>query len=149
MGKSDFKFFGSPIKVFEYMALGGGIVASDLEQIGQVLSPALTAAEAVRRSAVTEERAVLCTPGDVGEFVDAVVALIEQPSIAWALGLNARRAARDHYSWARHVANLWRFMAGDATAVDIAPDLRRKTTRRVEASENTFGQPAHVINTGD
>ena len=38
----DSKFFGSPTKVFEYMALGGGIVASDLEQIGQVLSPSLT-----------------------------------------------------------------------------------------------------------
>ena len=39
----DSKFFGSPTKIFEYMALGGGIVASDLEQIGEVLSPALTA----------------------------------------------------------------------------------------------------------
>ena len=37
----DSKFFGSPTKVFEYMAIGGGIVASDLEQIGQVLSPSL------------------------------------------------------------------------------------------------------------
>ena len=39
----DSKFFGSPTKVFEYMAMGGGIVASDLEQIGEVLSPALRA----------------------------------------------------------------------------------------------------------
>jgi glycosyltransferase involved in cell wall biosynthesis len=47
----DSRFFGSPTKVFEYMAMGGAIVASDLEQIGQALSPALTAAdlEASRR----------------------------------------------------------------------------------------------------
>src|SRR6185295_14128801 len=41
----DSRFFGSPTKIFEYMAMGGGIVASDLEQIGEVLSPALTAAQ--------------------------------------------------------------------------------------------------------
>ena len=39
----DSRFFGSPTKIFEYMAMGGGIVASDLEQIGEVLSPALRA----------------------------------------------------------------------------------------------------------
>ena len=55
----DSKFFGSPTKVFEYMALGGGIVASDLEQIGQVLSPALTPEDASAAVAVTDERAVL------------------------------------------------------------------------------------------
>ena len=37
----DSRFFGSPTKLFEYMAMGGGIVGSDLEQLGEVLSPAL------------------------------------------------------------------------------------------------------------
>ena len=32
------KFFGSPTKLFEYMAMGKGIIASDLDQIGEVLS---------------------------------------------------------------------------------------------------------------
>ena len=41
----DSRFFGSPTKIFEYMAMGGGIVASDLEQIGEVLSPALRVAD--------------------------------------------------------------------------------------------------------
>jgi glycosyltransferase involved in cell wall biosynthesis len=122
----DSKFFGSPTKIFEYMALGGGIVASDLEQIGQVLSPALTPGEAARGATVSSERAVLCAPGDVNEFVEAVVALVDRPEIASALGRNARQAAADHYSWTRHVANLWVYLSGDATASDIAPDLRRK-----------------------
>ena len=122
----DSKFFGSPTKVFEYMALGGGIVASDLEQIGQVLSPALTSEEAARGTGVTRERAVLCAPGDVEQFVQGAVALAAQPDLARALGRNARQAALDHYSWTRHVANLWRFATGAAIGADLAPDLRRK-----------------------
>ena len=125
----DSKFFGSPTKIFEYMALGGGIVASDLEQIGQVLSPALSPEEAVSAHAVSGERAVLCVPGDVEQFVRGVVALAEQPDLAQALGRNARQAAVDHYSWKRHVANLWRFVSGAAMASELAPDLRRKPRR--------------------
>ncbi len=36
-------FFGSPTKLFEYMAMGRGIVASDLDQIGEVLRHGETA----------------------------------------------------------------------------------------------------------
>jgi glycosyltransferase involved in cell wall biosynthesis/ubiquinone/menaquinone biosynthesis C-methylase UbiE len=127
----DSKFFGSPTKIFEYMALGGGIVASDLEQIGQVLSPALTPDEAAGGPSIADERSVLCAPGDVGQFVQGVLALVEQPDLARALGRNARLAAAAHYSWARHVANLWRFLSGDAAPADISPDLRRKPKQRV------------------
>ena len=106
----DSRFFGSPTKVFEYMAMAGGIVASDLEQIGEVLSPALRVGD-LRRSglAVAEERAVLCTPGAVDEFVEAVVALAARPDLCEALGRNSRRAVADHYSWRRHVERLWCF----------------------------------------
>ena len=70
----DSKFFGSPTKIFEYMAMAGGIVASDLEQIGEVLSPALRPADLARPDlTVTDQRSVLCTPGNVDEFVAGVV----------------------------------------------------------------------------
>ena len=109
----DSRFFGSPTKIFEYMAMGGGIVASDLEQIGESLSPALMTEDLLDPSlVVTDERAVLCTPGDVDEFVNAVVALVERPSLWAALGRNAREAVATHYSWTRHVAHLWPFLAG-------------------------------------
>ena len=157
----DSKFFGSPTKIFEYMALGGGIVASDLEQIGQVLSPALTSDEAVAGADVSRERAVLCAPGDVDQFVRGVVALAEQPNLARALGRNARDAARDHYSWTRHVANLWLFLTGDTTASEIAPDLRRKPKSAEGPFEDamalagagrprgTLMPPQHIVATGD
>ena len=144
----DSKFFGSPTKVFEYMALGGGIVGSDLEQIGQVLSPALTPEEAERGAAVGDERAVLCAPGNVGQFVAAVTALVRQPGMAQALGRNARAAAAAHYSWTRHVANLWQFLRGDSLASDITTDLRRKkSAQAVDARESDGG--VAVIATGD
>jgi glycosyltransferase involved in cell wall biosynthesis/ubiquinone/menaquinone biosynthesis C-methylase UbiE len=108
----DSKFFGSPTKLFEYMAMGGGIVASDLEQIGAVLSPALRpSAFANADVRVGAERAVLCSPGDVPEFVDAVVALAARPDVSEALGRNARQAVLDEYSWKRHVGKVWQFIA--------------------------------------
>jgi ubiquinone/menaquinone biosynthesis C-methylase UbiE len=130
----DSRFFGSPTKVFEYMAMGGAIVASDLEQIGQALSPALTAADlkAWPPVTVTDERAVLCTPGDVDEFVEAVVGLLERPDVWPALGRNARAAVEQHYSWTRHVANLWAFASGRAPAA-FTSDLNRRPRRRAAA----------------
>jgi glycosyltransferase involved in cell wall biosynthesis/ubiquinone/menaquinone biosynthesis C-methylase UbiE len=113
----DSKFFGSPTKIFEYMAMGGGIVASNLEQIGEVLSPALAATELGRADlTVTSQRSVLCTPGSVDEFVAGVVGLARRPEIASALGRNARQAVADHYSWEQHVARLWQFATGLASA---------------------------------
>ncbi len=106
----DSRFFGSPTKIFEYMAMAGGIVASDLEQIGEVLSPALRVADLVRPDvAVTNQRSVLCSPGDVDQFVNAVVGLARRPELSAALGRNARQAVTDHYSWQRHVARVWAF----------------------------------------
>jgi len=106
----DSRFFGSPTKIFEYMAMGGGIVASDLEQIGEVLTPGLKATDLEREDLnVDQERAVLCVPGDVDDFVQAVVGLGRRPDLAAQLGHNARQAAIDEYSWERHVEKLWAF----------------------------------------
>jgi glycosyltransferase involved in cell wall biosynthesis/ubiquinone/menaquinone biosynthesis C-methylase UbiE len=106
----DSRFFGSPTKVFEYMAMGGGVVASDLEQIGVVLSPALRVADLQRPDvAVTNERSVLCAPGNIDDFVEAVSLLSLRPDVSEQLGRNARQAVVDHYSWQQHVAHLWTF----------------------------------------
>jgi glycosyltransferase involved in cell wall biosynthesis/ubiquinone/menaquinone biosynthesis C-methylase UbiE len=112
----DSRFFGSPTKLFEYMAMGGGIVASDLEQLGEVLSPALRVGDlaapgAEVGTAAGAARSVLCTPGDVDELVAGVVGLVDRPELSAALGRNARQAVIDTYSWARHVDTLWRFAA--------------------------------------
>jgi len=89
--------------------MGGGIIGSDLEQIGEVLSPAIYASDITKAFEITRERSILCTPGDVGEFVEAVVFLAKHPDIAATLGNNAREAADHEYSWQRHIVRLWEF----------------------------------------
>lgn len=109
----DSKFFGSPTKLFEYMAMSAGIVASDLEQIGEVLAPALRLEDV--RSDCTDagaNRALLCAPGDVQEFVEATLTLVNDPKLSAALGKNARAAAEEYYTWDQHVADLWAVLSG-------------------------------------
>jgi len=109
----DSPFFGSPTKLFEYMAMGAGIIASDLEQIGHVLAPALRPSDfAIGAPAVTDQRAVLCRPGDVKDFAAGVLALVRAPAVRAALGRNAREAAKRYYTWDQHVRNLWLRLSG-------------------------------------
>jgi glycosyltransferase involved in cell wall biosynthesis len=104
-------FFGSPTKLFEYMAYGAGIVCSDLVQLGEVMRPALTIADkdGARRG---DARSVLVRPGSVDDLVDASVWLIDEPALRAQLGANALQAARDYYSWDVHVQALWAFALG-------------------------------------
>jgi glycosyltransferase involved in cell wall biosynthesis len=78
-------FFGSPTKLFEYMAMGKGIVASRLGQIGDVLA--------------NEETALLVEPGNVSELTDAILRLANSPELRLRLGAAARRAAVERHTW--------------------------------------------------
>lgn len=102
------RFFGSPTKLFEYMAMGKAIAASDLEQIGQVL------ANSYRASALPEDPppdgddrlAVLSTPGDLDELVKSLRFLASRPEYRRVLGENARRKALARYTWDAAVEHL-------------------------------------------
>jgi glycosyltransferase involved in cell wall biosynthesis len=82
------EFFGSPTKIFEYMAMGKGIVASRLGQIGEVL--------------VDSETALLVEPGDVEELKAALVRLIEDEGLRKALGVRVREVAEREHTWTRN-----------------------------------------------
>ena len=100
------RFFGSPTKLFEYMAIGRGIVASDLDQIGEVLRPAITmpVLEKLMDTAGTQAVAVLVRPGDVSSLMDGIELLAADATLRNALGRNARRLALSRYTWGHHVA---------------------------------------------
>lgn len=98
-------FFGSPTKLFEYMAMGKAIVASRLDQIGEVLEGGVDAAQLPDGPPPpgTETVAVLCKPGDVEELARAIRFCVESPEWRGVLGANARRRALLRYTWSHHV----------------------------------------------
>jgi glycosyltransferase involved in cell wall biosynthesis len=79
-------FFGSPTKLFEYMALGRPIVASGLEQLAEVLEDGVTAR--------------LVRPGDAKDLARGIAAVLALPDRGRELGLAARREAETRHTWA-------------------------------------------------
>ena len=82
-------FFGSPTKLFEYMAMGKAIVASNLDQMGRILQDNNTA--------------LLSIPGNVESLSNAIVQLAADSDLRSMLGANAREEVVKKYTWDRHV----------------------------------------------
>jgi glycosyltransferase involved in cell wall biosynthesis len=99
------RFFGSPTKLFEYMAMGKGIVASDLDQIGEVLSPGLKVKELPVSAPNNNniQTAVLTQPGNIEELIEGIKFLVERKDWRAHLGKNARARALSKYTWSHHV----------------------------------------------
>jgi glycosyltransferase involved in cell wall biosynthesis len=83
------RFFGSPTKLFEYMGLGKPVVASDLEQIGEVIEH--------------ERNGLLHPPGDVTAAAAAIERLLADAGLRERLGGAALACASERYSWTAHV----------------------------------------------
>ncbi len=79
------RFFGSPTKLFEYMAVGKAIIASKLEQIGEILEHKKTA--------------FLVKPGDIQELSDSIVYLAHDKKLCVELGGAARNEVIKNYTW--------------------------------------------------
>ncbi len=86
------RFFGSPTKLFEYMAMGRAIVASRLEQIAEVLDDGRTA--------------LLVPPADEGALARALVRLIDDTALRASLGAAARSLAVERHTWRARAAAL-------------------------------------------
>ena len=85
-------FFGSPTKLFEYMAMGKGIVASDLEQIGEVLTH--------------DQTAWMVKPGDAQSLKLGLKVLIDDQQRRERLGEAARREVVSKYTWREHTRKI-------------------------------------------
>lgn len=99
------RFFGSPTKLFEYLAMGKAILASDLDQIGDILrgSDRLDELAPEARAPSNGAVALLVDPGDVDELAAGLRFLVDRPEWRSAIGLNARTLALSRYTWKHHV----------------------------------------------
>jgi len=93
-------FFGSPTKLFEYMSMGRAILASDLDQIGEILTQ--------------DETAWMVPPGDEAALAQGLATLIEDPGLRARLGEAARHAAVTRHSWTAHVERILAALGGVA-----------------------------------
>jgi glycosyltransferase involved in cell wall biosynthesis len=96
--------FSSPLKIFEYMAAGKPIVASNVGAIPEVITH--------------EENGLLVEPGNVTELVTAIARLLSDRELAARLATNAQRNAR-RYSWDKRVARVLEFAFAKNQAVPI------------------------------
>jgi glycosyltransferase involved in cell wall biosynthesis len=102
------RFFGSPTKLFEYMAMARPIIASGLEQIADVLTPSIAVQEAAGREApAADTLAILTEPGSVDDLVLAFDILRDRPAWRNALGAAARRKVVSAFTWRRHVDEMF------------------------------------------
>jgi glycosyltransferase involved in cell wall biosynthesis len=103
-------FFGSPTKLFEYMASSRPVIASDLYQISEVLEGAPHADQLPPAGSLPkqEQCGVLVTPKSKTELIRAIRFLVENPEWRRAVGHNARERVQSKYTWERHTEEISR-----------------------------------------
>ena len=118
-------FFGSPIKLFEYLAAGRPVIASDLNQIGEILAgcPHIGINADGQNAPVDGACGVLVKPNDVHALAQAVKFLAENPEWREAAGRNARLRALERHTWDKHLKAI---LAG----LQNAQTLERTAARR-------------------
>lgn len=84
-GTGDISRWMSPLKIFEYMAAGKSIVASDLPVLREILEDG--------------RNALLCRPDKPGDWAAALHRLMDDPALAVRLGSAARDDFERQYSW--------------------------------------------------
>jgi glycosyltransferase involved in cell wall biosynthesis len=84
-GRGDIGRWMSPMKVFEYMAYGKPIVASDLPVLREVLMP--------------EVNALLCPPNQIEDWCNAIARLRDDPALRKKLADAGRRDVEEKYNW--------------------------------------------------
>ncbi len=92
-------FFGSPTKVFEFMALGRPIVASRIGQVGEVLEDGRTA--------------VLVPPGDPAALAAGISRVLRSTDRGAGLAAAAREEVEARHTWDRRAVEILDLISAD------------------------------------
>lgn len=87
--EADFGF--SPLKIFEYMACGLPVIASDVPSTREIVDKGVNG--------------LLVKPDDMKELADAIVCVLEDPSLAMGLKKEALKAVQN-FSWEKSTEKL-------------------------------------------
>jgi glycosyltransferase involved in cell wall biosynthesis len=87
------EFFGSPTKLFEYLAMQKAVVASRLGQIGEVVKD--------------EENGLVVEPGDVVGLAKAIGRLAGDEALRSRLGRAARQTVAENFTWWDNAARVF------------------------------------------
>lgn len=85
-------FFWSPLKIFEYMAMGLPVVTTDIRPLNEMVRPGV--------------EGLVVPEGDVDELSRGVEELLDKPAVRAEMGRKARQRVVEEYSWAQHCARL-------------------------------------------
>jgi len=115
-------FFGSPTKLFEYMAMSKAIIASNLDQLALVLKH--------------EETALLVPPGDGRELARAITRLTGSPEMRTSLGCRAREAAVANHTWQQNARQVLETLSPGISTASKNISLTGSSTSRVLVAAN-------------
>lgn len=93
------EFFGSPTKLFEYMAMGKAIICSDMAQMSKILEQGKTA--------------YMVEPGNIDELATAMKELVDDSELRRRLGDNARDEVIQKYTWDKHVDKILKVVGNE------------------------------------
>lgn len=95
-------FFGSPTKLFEYLASGKPILASDLYQVGEVMAQSPTLPE-IQSGANDGGCGIRLKPKDEFELAAALLWAARNKGWREKAGMRGRELAVSKYTWTHHV----------------------------------------------
>ena len=100
-------FFGSPTKIFEYLSMAKPIIASDIDQVGDLISPAFTLQSLQDELSVTNQVGFALPAQNPHAFIKAACRLIDlRREQQLKMGNCARKKALKNYTWTLHVKNI-------------------------------------------
>jgi glycosyltransferase involved in cell wall biosynthesis len=94
--KAHYQYFMTPLKMFEYMASGKPIIASDLPSIREILN---------------EKNCLFCRPGDSKDLAKKIKYVLSNISFFRKVAIHARRDV-ENYTWEKRAKKILEFANG-------------------------------------